>query len=86
MPVSATPASPDVSLLSFIANPQAMVMLFSNGTVQVSDQNQHSTLRSITPRGCILCPQPKLLKPGPRSGSQTADLAALGNPVSLGTV
>ncbi|XP_031205123.1 inactive serine/threonine-protein kinase PLK5 isoform X1 [Mastomys coucha] len=33
---SATPASPDFSLLSVIADSQAMVILFSNGTVQVS--------------------------------------------------
>lgn len=32
-------ASPDFSLLNFIADSQALVMLFSNGTVQVSDQN-----------------------------------------------
>ncbi|CAH6779291.1 Plk5 [Phodopus roborovskii] len=34
MPV--TPASPDFSLLSFVADSRALVMLFSNGTVQVS--------------------------------------------------
>lgn len=35
--MAVTPASPDFSLLNFIADSRALVMLFSNGTVQVSD-------------------------------------------------
>lgn len=41
--MSALPASPDFSLLSFVADSQALVMLFSNGTVQVSDQGSFVT-------------------------------------------
>lgn len=40
MPVA--PASTDFSLLSFVADSRALVMLFSNGTVQVSDQNSRA--------------------------------------------
>ncbi|XP_060227100.1 inactive serine/threonine-protein kinase PLK5 isoform X2 [Meriones unguiculatus] len=42
--MSALPASPDFSLLSFIADSQALVMLFSNGTVQVSFKASQSQL------------------------------------------
>ncbi|XP_038934931.1 inactive serine/threonine-protein kinase PLK5 isoform X8 [Rattus norvegicus] len=37
-PMTATPASPDFCLLSFTADAQALAMLFSNGTVQVSSK------------------------------------------------
>lgn len=37
--MAVAPTSPDFSLLSFIADSRALVMLFSNGTVQVSDQD-----------------------------------------------
>ncbi|XP_055463631.1 inactive serine/threonine-protein kinase PLK5, partial [Psammomys obesus] len=42
--MSALPASPDFSLLSFVADSQALVMLFSNGTVQVSFKTSQSQL------------------------------------------
>ncbi|XP_051028677.1 inactive serine/threonine-protein kinase PLK5 [Acomys russatus] len=42
--VPAAPASPDFSLLSFLADSQALVMLFSNGTVQVSCKPSQSQL------------------------------------------
>ena len=35
--MAVTPASPAFSLLNVIADSRALVMLFSNGTVQVSD-------------------------------------------------
>ncbi|GAB1295345.1 Serine/threonine-protein kinase PLK [Apodemus speciosus] len=44
VPVSAMPASPEVSLLSVVADSQAMVMLFSNGTVQVSLKTSQTQL------------------------------------------
>ncbi|XP_076775566.1 inactive serine/threonine-protein kinase PLK5 isoform X3 [Arvicanthis niloticus] len=44
VPMSATPASPDVCLLSVVADSRAMVMLFSNGTVQVSLKTSQTQL------------------------------------------
>lgn len=52
--MTATPASPDFCLLSFTADAQALAMLFSNGTVQVSEQHQRSDRGSHCPSGsCV---------------------------------
>nr|XP_048316247.1 inactive serine/threonine-protein kinase PLK5 isoform X3 [Myodes glareolus] len=42
--MAVAPASPDFSLLNFIADSQALVMLFSNGTVQVSLRTSQTQL------------------------------------------
>lgn len=91
VPMSATPASPDFSLLSFIADSHAMVMLFSNGTAQVSDQSQRSRRLCVTSERCetqgsypVSSAQTNDAQAW--SGSQTAGPTALGNLVSLGTV
>lgn len=73
VPTAATPASPDFSLLSFVADARAVVMLFSNGTVQVSDHTQRSRRERVTSERCET------------QGSYPVS-SVLGNLLSLGTV